>query len=134
MSTFLQQRSLSAIIKCHATWLCIVLLFCSNCICFCITQVSELINHFSCRFFLVCPDVIGPLFETKCSYVEARLVHFLSWTRSQSGTDVGPFSDYPHSEYWAYADYKYIAILFQEQPSMFEVSSLTSVLSQLGCT
>ncbi|XP_076012749.1 HSPB1-associated protein 1 homolog [Genypterus blacodes] len=62
----------------------------------------------------------GPLFETQCSYVEAKLVHFLSWTRSQSGADVGPFSDYPHSEYWAYADYKYIAILFQELPSIFE--------------
>lgn len=61
-----------------------------------------------------------PLFETQCSYVEAKLEHFLSWTRSQSGTDVGPFSDYPHSEYWAYADYKYIAVLFREQPSMFE--------------
>ncbi|XP_029385689.1 HSPB1-associated protein 1 homolog [Echeneis naucrates] len=61
-----------------------------------------------------------PLFETCCSYVEAKLEHFLSWTRSQSGSDVGPFSDFPNAEYWAYADYKYIAILFQDQPSMFE--------------
>ncbi|XP_040912550.1 HSPB1-associated protein 1 homolog [Toxotes jaculatrix] len=59
-----------------------------------------------------------PLFETQCSYVEAKLSHFLSWT--QSGTDLGPFSEFPNSEYWAYADYKYIAILFQDQPSMFE--------------
>ncbi|KAM3862256.1 HSPB1-associated protein 1 homolog [Diretmus argenteus] len=61
-----------------------------------------------------------PLFETQCSYVEAKLGQFLSWTSSQSGADVGPFSDYPSSEYWAYADYKYIAMLFQDQPSMFE--------------
>ncbi|XP_070771064.1 HSPB1-associated protein 1 homolog [Enoplosus armatus] len=61
-----------------------------------------------------------PLFETQCSYVEAKLAHFLSWTRDQDGTDVGPFFEYPKSEYWAYADYKYIAILFQDQPSMFE--------------
>ncbi|XP_070832397.1 HSPB1-associated protein 1 homolog [Chaetodon trifascialis] len=61
-----------------------------------------------------------PLFETQCSYVEATLAHFLSWTRGQAGTDVGPFFDYPKSEYWAYADYKYIAMLFQDQPSMFE--------------
>ncbi|KAF7658089.1 hypothetical protein LDENG_00017700 [Lucifuga dentata] len=61
-----------------------------------------------------------PLFETQCSYVEARLADFLCWTRSPCGTDAGPFSDYPHSEYWAYADYKYIAVLFQEQPAMFE--------------
>ncbi|XP_026151682.1 HSPB1-associated protein 1 homolog isoform X1 [Mastacembelus armatus] len=62
----------------------------------------------------------SPLFETQCSYVEARLVHFLSWTQDQLGTDVGPFSEYPFSEYWAYADYKYIAMLFQDQPSMYE--------------
>ncbi|TMS00843.1 HSPB1-associated protein 1-like protein, partial [Larimichthys crocea] len=61
-----------------------------------------------------------PLFETQCSYVEAKLAHFLSWTQDQPGTDVGPFSEYPKSEYWAYADYKYIALLFQDQPSMFE--------------
>ncbi|XP_071394946.1 HSPB1-associated protein 1 homolog [Centroberyx affinis] len=61
-----------------------------------------------------------PLFETQCPYVEAKLGQFLSWARSQSGADVGPFSDYPYSEYWAYADYKYIAMLFQDQPSMFE--------------
>ncbi|XP_034740660.1 HSPB1-associated protein 1 homolog isoform X1 [Etheostoma cragini] len=65
-----------------------------------------------------CKDT--PLFETQCSYVEARLEHFLSWTRDQPGADVGPFCDYPNSEYWAYADYKYIALLFQHQPSMFE--------------
>lgn len=62
----------------------------------------------------------APLFETQCSYVEAKLAQFLSWTRGQAGTDVGPFCDYPYSEYWAYADYKYIAMLFQDQPSMFE--------------
>ncbi|XP_054471379.1 HSPB1-associated protein 1 homolog [Anoplopoma fimbria] len=61
-----------------------------------------------------------PLFETQCSYVEARLEHFLSWTRDQTGPHVGPFCEYPNSEYWAYADYKYIALLFQDQPSMFE--------------
>ncbi|CAJ1079137.1 HSPB1-associated protein 1 homolog [Xyrichtys novacula] len=61
-----------------------------------------------------------PLFETQCSYVEAKLKHFLNWTQGQTGTDVGPFSDYSISEYWAYADYKYIAMLFQDQPSMFE--------------
>ncbi|XP_070693693.1 HSPB1-associated protein 1 homolog [Pempheris klunzingeri] len=65
-------------------------------------------------------EINTPLFETQCSYVEAKLVHFLSWTRDHPGADVGPFFEYPKSEYWAYADYKYIAILFQDQPSMFE--------------
>ncbi|KAM9850611.1 HSPB1-associated protein 1 homolog [Aulostomus maculatus] len=61
-----------------------------------------------------------PVFETQCSYVEAKLAQFLSWTRGRDGTDVGPFCDYPFSQYWAYADYKYIAMLFQDQPAMFE--------------
>ncbi|XP_034417459.1 HSPB1-associated protein 1 homolog [Cyclopterus lumpus] len=61
-----------------------------------------------------------PLFETQCSYVEARLEDFLCWTRGQTGPHAGPFCKYPNSQYWAYADYKYIALLFQDQPSMFE--------------
>ncbi|XP_034429782.1 HSPB1-associated protein 1 homolog isoform X2 [Hippoglossus hippoglossus] len=65
-------------------------------------------------------EINTPLFETQCSYVEAKLEHFLCWTRGQCGTDVGPFSEFPCSEYWAYADYKYIATLFQDQPFMFE--------------
>ncbi|XP_028991592.1 HSPB1-associated protein 1 homolog isoform X1 [Betta splendens] len=64
--------------------------------------------------------VKGPLFETQCSYIEAKLTHFLRWTQNQSGTDVGPFVEYPYSDYWAYADYKYIARLFHDQPFMFE--------------
>ncbi|KAI9534442.1 hypothetical protein NQZ68_012675, partial [Dissostichus eleginoides] len=61
-----------------------------------------------------------PLFETQCSYVEATLEHFLLWTQGEKEGDVGPFCEYPKSEYWAYADYKYIALLFQDQPAMFE--------------
>ncbi|XP_038133674.1 HSPB1-associated protein 1 homolog [Cyprinodon tularosa] len=60
----------------------------------------------------------APLFETQCSYVEATVAQFLRWTQHQ--TDVGPFSEYPYTEYWAYADYKYISLLFKEQPFMFE--------------
>lgn len=62
----------------------------------------------------------GPLFETRCAYVEATLEQFLSWTRDDAAADVGPFCKYSTSEYWAYADYKYIAMLFQDLPSMFE--------------
>ncbi|XP_048834876.1 HSPB1-associated protein 1 homolog isoform X3 [Brienomyrus brachyistius] len=60
-----------------------------------------------------------PLFETQCSYVEATVWEFLSWTKGQ-GPCPGPFSDFPRSEYWAYADYKYIAVLFQHKPAMFQ--------------
>uniref|UniRef100_A0A3Q2PLN2 Hspb associated protein 1 n=1 Tax=Fundulus heteroclitus TaxID=8078 RepID=A0A3Q2PLN2_FUNHE len=60
----------------------------------------------------------APLFETQCSYIEATVAQFLRWTRRQ--TDVGPFAQYPYTEYWAYADYKYITVLFDDKPSMFE--------------
>ncbi|KAL6100350.1 hspbap1 [Pungitius sinensis] len=62
----------------------------------------------------------APLFETQCSYVEATLEHFLRWTRHHTGSCPGPFCQYPRSEYWAYADYKYIALLLQDRPAMFQ--------------
>lgn len=74
----------------------------------------------------------GPLFETHCSYVEASLAHFLSWTQNQAEADAGPFIDYPRSEFWAYADYKYIAALFQDFPSMFEVAGAVDPSAVVG--
>ncbi|XP_013883958.1 HSPB1-associated protein 1 homolog [Austrofundulus limnaeus] len=59
-----------------------------------------------------------PLYESQCSYIRATVAQFLHWTRGQK--DVGPFSEYSCLEYWAYADYKYIAMLFHDQPFMFE--------------
>lgn len=73
----------------------------------------------------------APLFETQCSYVEATLEQFLSWTRPQTGSRLGPFCEYPSSEYWAYADYKYIALLLQDRPAMFQVLGL-QIRSPLG--
>ncbi|KAI4902583.1 hypothetical protein NFI96_033944 [Prochilodus magdalenae] len=62
----------------------------------------------------------APLFETECSYVEATLAEFLCWTRGSSDSSVGPFTAYPLSEYWAYADYKHLALLFQDKTTMFK--------------
>lgn len=69
--------------------------------------------------FLYTPE---PLFETECSYVEATLEEFQSWTGIDGESSVGPFSDYHSKEFWAYADYKYIAQLFQDKPAMFQVN------------
>ncbi|XP_056321031.1 HSPB1-associated protein 1 homolog isoform X1 [Danio aesculapii] len=63
---------------------------------------------------------MAPLFETECSYVEATIKEFLSWTANDGEPFVGPFSDYHCKEFWAYADYKYIAQLFQDKPAMFQ--------------
>ncbi|KAI5107050.1 HSPB1-associated protein 1 homolog isoform X2 [Silurus meridionalis] len=62
----------------------------------------------------------APLFETECSYVEATLAEFLCWTRGGDAASIGPFAAYPISEYWAYADYKYIDHLFQDKTNKFK--------------
>ncbi|XP_065108065.1 HSPB1-associated protein 1 homolog [Paramisgurnus dabryanus] len=61
-----------------------------------------------------------PLFETECSYIEANLKEFLDWTAKDRESVVGPFSGYHSKEFWVYADYKYIAQLFQNKPAMFQ--------------
>ncbi|XP_016144035.1 HSPB1-associated protein 1 homolog [Sinocyclocheilus grahami] len=63
---------------------------------------------------------MAPLFETECFYIEATIKEFLSWTASEDEALVGPFSDYHCKEFWAYADYKYIAQLFQDKPAMIQ--------------
>ncbi|XP_043105340.1 HSPB1-associated protein 1 homolog [Puntigrus tetrazona] len=63
---------------------------------------------------------MAPLFETECFYIEATIKEFLSWTANEDESLVGPFSDYHCKEFWAYADYKYIAQLFQDKPAKFQ--------------
>ncbi|XP_029795301.1 HSPB1-associated protein 1 isoform X1 [Suricata suricatta] len=60
-----------------------------------------------------------PQFETTCGYVEATLEEFLTWNHDQSPLS-GPFRDYDHSEFWAYADYKYFVSLFDDKTDIFE--------------
>ncbi|XP_056610871.1 HSPB1-associated protein 1 homolog isoform X2 [Triplophysa dalaica] len=62
----------------------------------------------------------APLFETECSYIEATLKEFLHWTANDGESSAGPFSDCEFREFWAYADYKYIAQLFHDKPAMFQ--------------
>ncbi|XP_051480199.1 HSPB1-associated protein 1 isoform X2 [Apus apus] len=61
-----------------------------------------------------------PQFETKCSYVKATLEEFLAWTCGQPSCLSGPFSSYEYSKHWAYADYKYIARIFEDKPEIFQ--------------
>ncbi|XP_064426188.1 HSPB1-associated protein 1 isoform X3 [Mirounga angustirostris] len=60
-----------------------------------------------------------PQFETTCGYVEATLEEFLSWNCDQP-TIYGPFRDYDHSKFWAYADYKYFVSLFDDKADIFQ--------------
>ncbi|KAL2805005.1 HSPB1-associated protein 1 isoform 2 [Daubentonia madagascariensis] len=60
-----------------------------------------------------------PQFETTCGYVEATLEEFLTWNCDQSSLS-GPFRDYDHSKFWAYADYKYFVSLFEDKTDIFQ--------------
>ncbi|XP_023558064.1 HSPB1-associated protein 1 isoform X2 [Octodon degus] len=60
-----------------------------------------------------------PQFETTCSYVEATLEEFLTWNCDQPN-NFGPFRDYDHSKFWAYADYKYFVNLFEDNSDIFQ--------------
>ncbi|XP_034641109.1 HSPB1-associated protein 1 isoform X3 [Trachemys scripta elegans] len=62
----------------------------------------------------------APQFETECSYVEATLEEFLAWTSGQTTCVSRPFSCYDSSKYWAYADYKYIARIFEDKTEIFK--------------
>ncbi|NWQ75079.1 HBAP1 protein, partial [Columbina picui] len=70
------------------------------------------------RLGLKTADLV-PQFETRCSYVEATLEEFLAWSCGQPSLS-GPLSCYEHSKYWAYADYKYIARIFEDKPEIFQ--------------
>ncbi|XP_019304128.2 HSPB1-associated protein 1 isoform X2 [Panthera pardus] len=61
----------------------------------------------------------APQFETTCGYVEATLEEFLTWNCDRSPLS-GPFRDYDHSKFWAYADYKYFVSLFDDKTDIFE--------------
>nr|XP_033711656.1 HSPB1-associated protein 1 isoform X4 [Tursiops truncatus] len=61
----------------------------------------------------------APQFETTCSYVEATLEEFLTWNCDRSSIS-GPFRDYDHSKFWAYADYKYFVSLFEDKTDIFQ--------------
>ncbi|KAM4626161.1 HSPB1-associated protein 1 [Discoglossus pictus] len=63
---------------------------------------------------------VDPQFETHCDYVEATLNQFDDWVSGLSLEDSGPFSQYDNSEYWAYADYKYLAEVFKDRTEMLQ--------------
>ncbi|XP_062823475.1 HSPB1-associated protein 1 isoform X2 [Anolis carolinensis] len=87
-------------------------------------SVSYLANLFKgkrIRFRIGKKDMgTAPLFETECSYVEATLEEFLAWSGRQPSCSCGPFKAYDLHKYWTYADYKYIAQLFEDKPEHFQ--------------
>ncbi|XP_013001834.2 HSPB1-associated protein 1 isoform X2 [Cavia porcellus] len=83
-------------------------------------HLSEVLQHKRIRFRMgvKSADTV-PQFETMCSYVDATLEEFLTWNCDQSNS-FGPFRDYDHSKFWAYADYKYFVNLFEDNSDVFQ--------------
>ncbi|XP_009639134.1 HSPB1-associated protein 1 [Egretta garzetta] len=83
--------------------------------------LSALLDGKTIQFRLGLKTVdLVPQFETGCSYVKATLEEFLAWSCGQPSCLSGPFSCYEYSKYWAYADYKYIAKVFEDKPEIFQ--------------
>lgn len=62
----------------------------------------------------------APQFETHCDYIQATLQEFLVWLHGETSSSPGPFGPFPRSQYWAYADYKYIAVTFEDNAELFQ--------------
>uniref|UniRef100_F6PTI9 HSPB1-associated protein 1 n=2 Tax=Monodelphis domestica TaxID=13616 RepID=F6PTI9_MONDO len=65
------------------------------------------------------PDT-APQFETMCSYIDATLEEFLAWSCGQGVNSCGPFSHYDNSKFWAYADYKYLVNVFEDNTDVLQ--------------
>ncbi|XP_069588722.1 HSPB1-associated protein 1 isoform X1 [Ranitomeya imitator] len=61
-----------------------------------------------------------PQFETRCNYVDATIGQFQDWVSGNSEEASGPFSRLDSAVSWAYADYKYLALLFKVRPDMLQ--------------
>ena len=88
---------------------------------FCFFFKKTILETVSYTFKIGFSYIAVPQFETACSYVEATLEEFLTWNCGHSSVS-GPFRDYDYSKFWAYADYKYVASLFEDKTDIFQVS------------
>ncbi|KYO18188.1 HSPB1-associated protein 1 isoform B [Alligator mississippiensis] len=83
--------------------------------------LSEMLDGKTIQFRLGMKKIdAAPQFETECSYVQATLEEFLAWSSGLSSCFSGPFSCYDSCKYWAYADYKYIAKIFEDKTEIFQ--------------
>ncbi|XP_061465093.1 HSPB1-associated protein 1 isoform X2 [Rhineura floridana] len=86
-----------------------------------VTCLAKLLSGKRILFRIGRKDIdTAPLFETECSYAEATLEEFLAWSGGQPSCSCGPFIAYDLCKYWTYADYKYIAMLFEDKPENFQ--------------
>ncbi|XP_075685160.1 HSPB1-associated protein 1 isoform X4 [Rhinoderma darwinii] len=61
-----------------------------------------------------------PQFETQCDYVDGTIRQFQEWISGNCQEESGPFGRFDSAESWAYADYKYLALLFKDKAEMLQ--------------
>ncbi|XP_073490582.1 HSPB1-associated protein 1 isoform X2 [Aquarana catesbeiana] len=61
-----------------------------------------------------------PQFETECHYIDGTVGQFQSWIGGESSERCGAFGGFDRAEFWAYADYKYLAVLFKDRPEILQ--------------
>ncbi|XP_077993771.1 HSPB1-associated protein 1 homolog [Glandiceps talaboti] len=64
----------------------------------------------------------GVLWERDCCYRDATLQQFSDWLRSEdTGVSAGnPLNEFSLTEYWCYADYKYMAHVFKDNTDVLK--------------
>ncbi|KAM4024251.1 HSPB1-associated protein 1 [Anomaloglossus baeobatrachus] len=62
----------------------------------------------------------APQYETGCDFVDASVRQFRDWVSGNPEEASGPFGRFSTAESWAYADYKYLAVLFQDRPTTLQ--------------
>ncbi|XP_040214223.1 HSPB1-associated protein 1 [Rana temporaria] len=86
-----------------------------------VTRLSDLLQDKSLRFRIgkrgLDPE---PQFETECDYIDGTVGQFRSWIGGDSSERCGAFGGFDRAEFWAYADYKYLAVLFEDRPEILQ--------------
>ncbi|XP_040296803.1 HSPB1-associated protein 1 isoform X2 [Bufo bufo] len=86
-----------------------------------LTRLCDLLKEQTLRFRIGRRKVdTEPQFETRCDYVDGTMRQFRDWLSGNSAEASGPFSRFDRAESWAYADYKYLALLCKDQPEMLQ--------------
>ncbi|XP_072274013.1 HSPB1-associated protein 1 [Pyxicephalus adspersus] len=86
-----------------------------------VARLSELLQDKSLRFRIGRRRMDAePQYETHCEYIDGTIRQFRSWVCGESLELCGPFSQFDRVEFWAYADYKYLALLFEDRPEILQ--------------
>ncbi|KAM5153008.1 HSPB1-associated protein 1 [Mantella aurantiaca] len=86
-----------------------------------VARLSDLLQDKSLRFRIGKRRAdTEPQFETQCDYVDGTLAQFRRWVGGESSEACGALAQYDRAEFWAYADYKYLALLFKDRPDTLQ--------------